>query len=275
MVCAVLVHCLGLSLKAVINGTFAKLIYKKDGEKFYSIVQSEKPLTVIPFRSVPARGKGSVVVCSTMYGHPAKFNHWLKYQETLSIDSVHLNSDSTFLENSSGMYPFLDESLNNGFVNVEVWKNIAGNQRMYYYGQVTKYQDCIYRNINLFDYVLIYDYDDYFNPVIPNRKDIHYYTDKFFSKSSTGTVHIPWQQMKCRPIEEKCQTLQDGNLTSILSGYNSSMRSERKCAHRLNSVAFLAIHSSQVLLPSFTRIRSSDKLAYVAHNCYNNTLCTS
>ena len=35
------------------------------------------------------RGKGSVVVCSTMFDHPPKFNEWLKYQKAIGADMVH------------------------------------------------------------------------------------------------------------------------------------------------------------------------------------------
>ena len=271
--CVVVVECRGLPLESVVNGTFAKLIYKKSGEEFYSCVATEKPLFLRTSIFTPVRGKSSVVVCTTMYGHPPMFNYWLMYQQTLGLDGVHINADSTFSYNSTTLYPFLKESLNNGFVQIETWNNIVGNHRMYYYGQMTKYQDCIFRHMNVFEYVLLYDYDDYFNPVIP-QKNIHFYMNEFFSKSNTGTVLMPWRQMNCRPTEEKCKTLIDGNLTSILSGYSITKRPEAKCAHRLNAVMFVSIHSSKKRLPGYTSIRSSDKLAYVAHNRYSNKLCT-
>ncbi len=272
--CAILVECKGLPPKSLVNGSYPKLIYKRYEDRYHSFVESEMPLILKIFQSIPEKGKGSAVVCTTMYGHPVKFNHWLKYQNLIGVDKVHLNTDQTFLDNSSVLYPYLNESLNTGFLQVEVWNNTL-DKRVYYYGQVTKYQDCIFRHINIFDYVLIYDYDDYFNPMISDQKDIHFYLKQFFSKSNTGSVLMPWRQMNCRPTEEKCKTLQDGNLTSILSGPGSTERSSAKCAHRVNALMFIMVHSYQKLLSGYTSIMSSDKLAYVAHNRHNNKLCTT
>ena len=99
--------------------------------------------------------------------------------------------------------------------------------------------------MNHFEYLLVYDYDDYFNPMLLDHRDVHYYLNKFFAKSNIGTVHMPWHQMKCAPIE--CKTLQDGNLTSVLSGPQWYRRSEAKCAHRLKAAVFLHIHSIAIV----------------------------
>ncbi len=199
---------------------------------------------------------------------------WVRSHKPGYTHSCAAFADPAFMDNSTVLYHFLEESLSNGFAQVEAWNNVVGSKRMYYYGQITKYQDCIYRHINKFEYVLLLDYDDYFNPVIANQKNIHYYVDQYFSSSDVGTVMIPWRQMECRPREEKYKTLQDGNLTSILSGYNFSKRPESKCAHRVNAVLYTSIHNSQELLSGYRRIRSSDEIAYVAHNRHNMKLCT-
>ena len=170
------------------------------------------------------------------------------------------------MNNATQLYPFLNESLMKGFVDIEIWEDIVGN-KMYYYGQ-------IFSHMNHFEYLLVYDYDDYFNPMLPDHKDIHNYLNKFFAMSNIGTVHIPWHQMKCAPTEEKCKTLQDGNLTSVLSGPDWYLRPEAKCAHRLKAVLFLSVHSSQVLLSGYLRSTASDRLAYVAHNRYTNKHCS-
>ena len=177
------------------------------------------------------------------------------------------------MNNATQLYPFLNESLMNGFVDIEIWEDIVG-KRIYYYGQIVKYQDCIFRHMNHFVYLLVYDYDDYFNPMLPDRRDVHYYLNKFFAKHNIGTVHIPWHQMKCSPIEEKCKTLQDGNLTNVLGGPRWYRRSQAKCAHRSKAALFLSVHSSQVLLSGYFKSTASDKLAYVAHNRYSNKHCS-
>ena len=154
------------------------------------------------------------------------------------------------MNNVTQLYPFLNESLMKGFVDIEVWEDIVG-KRIYNHGKMVKYQGCIFRHMNRFEYLLVYDYDDYFNPMLPDRRDVHYYLNKFFAKSNIGTVHIPWHQMKCAPVEEKCKILQDGNLTSVLSGPHWYQRPDAKCAHRLKSALLLHSHSSQVLLSGY------------------------
>ena len=177
------------------------------------------------------------------------------------------------MNNATQLYPFLNESFMKGFMDIEIWEAIVGN-RMYYYRQIVKYQDCIFRHMNYFEYLLVYDYDDYFNPMLPDHKDVLYYLNKFFAMSNIGTVHIPWHQMKCAPIEEKCKTLQDGNLTSVLNGPDWYLCPEAKCAHRLKAVLFLSVHSSPVLLSGYLTSTASDRLAYVAHNRYTNKHCS-
>ena len=271
--CTLVIECLGLPSKSIVNGSVPKLIYKKSGEDYYSFVASEKPLILRSVTSTPARGKGSVVVCTTMFGHPENFNHWLKYQKTIGVDSVHLNTDPTFFDNATVLYPFLKESLNNGFVSIEVWNDVV-NKRVFYYEQVTKYQDCVFRHINIFEYMFIYDCDDYFNPLVSSEKNVHYYLDQYFSSSNVGTVYIQWWTMECKPVEEKLKTLQDGNLTSILSGYRYSKRTEAKCAHRVDALKFVLVHDPQSSLFGYTSIRGKDALAYVAHNRYDTKQCS-
>ncbi len=90
--CAILVECMGLPLESVTNGSFAKLVYKNEGDDYYSLVETEKPLIfeIADLESVPVRGSGLVVACTTLYGHPKQFNNWLKYQKTIGVDFVHI-----------------------------------------------------------------------------------------------------------------------------------------------------------------------------------------
>lgn len=124
--------------------------------------------------SLPSRGKGSIVVCATLYGHPPRFDEWLKYQKTLGVDMVHLSVETSFYHE---IYPSLKEFLDSGFVKIEIWKDIVG-ERLFYHGQ--NYQDCIFRHMGI---GLLCDYDDFFIPLVPTHKDIHYYLDKFFWQS--------------------------------------------------------------------------------------------
>ena len=273
---ALAIQCIGLPQDAIFNGSVAKLIYKKGGDSFYSRVVSEKPLFLHEGShnpSKPTKGRGSIVMCTTIYGDPDKFDQWLIYNKYLGVEQIHFNSDMSFAESSVRKYPFYNESLRTGFVHVEAWTDIAG-KRNFYRSQILKYHDCLYRHIGVFEYGLFLDFDDFFNPTVAKKRDIHDFFSKFFHSDNVGSVYLPWRQMKCGPIKSQVNNAPHGNLTSILTGPGSSLRSEKKCAHRLNAVLFVAIHNVEKLLPGYRLINYKEKSVYVAHNRYTNKDCS-
>ena len=273
---ALAIQCIGLPQDAIFNGSVAKLIYKKGGDSLYSRVVSEKPLFLHEGShnpSKPTKGRGSIVMCTTIFGDPDKFDQWLIYNKYLGVDRIHFNSDMSFAESSVRKYPFYNESLRTGFVHVEAWTDIAG-KRNFYRSQILKYHDCLYRHVGVFEYGLFLDYDDFFNPTVAKKRDIHDFFSKFFHSDNVGSVYLPWRQMKCGPIKSQVNNAPHGNLTSILTGPGSSLRSEKKCAHRLNAVLFVAIHNVEKLLPGYRLINYKEKSVYVAHNRYTNKDCS-
>ena len=145
--------------------------------------------------------------------------------------------------------------------------------RNFYHSQVLV--ACIATYTCLSSYGLFLDYDDYFNLVLPNQANIHYYLSKFFSKSNIGSVCMKWREMGCKPIESRVKDEIHGNLTSALSGFKLRWRSEKKCVHRLNATLLFAVHNVIKMLPTYHRSFTDGHLAYVAHNRYNNKLCNN
>jgi hypothetical protein len=262
------IQCAGLPQHAIFNGSIAKVIYKKKRDNYYSRVESEKPLFLHVRSHNPIPKKG-IVMCTTMYSHPDTFDQWLKYAKYIGVDRVHVNAHRSFANMSVQFYPYFNESLNAGFVQMDVWLDIVG-RRNFYHSQVLKYQDCLYRHIGVFKYGLFLDYDDFFNPMIANRTDIHYYLSKFFPSGTIGSVYIPWRQMKCAPRKKDAP---NGNLTSILTGYESKVRVEKKCIHRLNAVQFVVVHHTLKLLEGYIYSYHTFGSAYVAHNRHTNKNC--
>ena len=264
--CVVIVLCQGLPLHSIRNHSIVGIIYKKKNDACYSRVRTERPMNMLNSKgsSQFTRGKGSVVVCTTMFGHPPRFNEWLKYQKAIGADMVHLNVYRTFSENATVIYPYVEEAINSGFLVMDVWKDILG-KRSLYGGEFLKYQDCAFRYVGVFEYGVFCDYDDFFTPLIPEHKDIHYYVRKLFSSNNVGTVRVPWQEYRCKPIEEIYKKLPDGNLTKSLSGYDSFRRVQAKAIHRLFALEMVGIHKSHELLPGFSNTLSDSKLAYFAH----------
>lgn len=272
---ALVIQCKGLPQDAIFNGSIAKLIYRKKDEDFYSRVGSDKPLFLHNFgrsSSTPAKGKGSIVVCTTMFDHPKHFDQWLMYQRHLGVEGVHINAHASFSDKASFVYPYYNKSLSNGFAWTETWSDVLGF-RAFYFSQKLKYLDCLYRHIGVFEYGIFYDCDDFFNPVIPQQSKIHHYLSPL-KNASICSICFSWWEMKCGPIEEKIKDLQHGNITDILSGYDSKRKQEHKCAHHLDKVFFIEEHQSTYSLKHtdsrFLRTRSP---AYVAHNRQNTKIC--
>ena len=275
-----LIKCFGLPRNCIINNTIVRIIYKRNDEDFYSRVKVEMPLYLAkhknknPFKSDRRfdRGKGSVVVCSALFGHPPMFDQWLKYQQTLKVDMVHLNVDSSFYDNATH-YPFLKEALETGFVQMHVWSDIVG-KRIFYKSQLVKWHDCLYRYIGVFEFAFFIDMDDFLVPALPEHRDIHYYLNKYFADKHVGGLYFSWQQMQCKPVPEKVKTLPDGNLTSILSGSKAYWRTESKCAYRLNGVVLIMVHQAQISMPGYKIIRPDKNEMYVAHLRKSENLCS-
>ena len=272
---AVIIECIGIAKEAVFNGSIAKLIYRMEEESYYSRVESLHPM-FLPLvgsdPSVPTAGKGSVVVCTTMYGTPEKFDQWVEYHHYLRADRVHVQAHTSFSDTASEIYPFFKESLHNGFVRMDVWNPLLYN-RSTFHNQMLKYQDCIYRHMGIFEYALLYDYDDFFNPIVPGETDIHFYFSKFFSSKATGSVCLPWHQMKCGTIATLVKDVPHGNLTSILGSSESTRRGEKKCAHRVRAPLMVSIHRPWTLISDYKRVDPRRDLAYVAHNRFDIKPC--
>ena len=271
-----MVWCSSLPIESIVNNSAVQLIYKKSDEDFYSRVEVEMPLYLANHTDKDPltfdRGKGSVVVCSALYGHPPMFDQWLKYQQTLKVDMVHLNVDTSFYDNATQVYPFLKESLETGFVQMHVWSDIVG-KRIFYKSQLVKWHDCLYRYIGVFEFAFFIDMDDFLVPALPEHRDVHYYLNKYFADKHVSGLYFSWQQMQCKPVPEKIKTLPDGNLTRILSGSKAYWRINAKCAYRLNGVLLLMVHQAQISMPGYKTIRPDQQEMYVAHLRKSEKLC--
>ena len=269
---ALAIECKGLPQKAIFNGSTINIIYKKKGDNYYSRVKSEKPLVLRHVESLPTNGRGSIFTCSTMWGHPEKFDQWLMYQNYLGIELVHLDVQGSFLENVTSVYPYYSESVRTGFTRIDIWSDALG-ERSPYYSQKLKYLDCIYRYKGVFDYGLFCDTDDFFNPMLSHQKDIHDYLPSLFPNSSYSSSCMSWRNMLCKPIQNLVKDVPHGNLTSILGGYKIRQRVPRKCIHRMNAILFVEQHAATKVLKGYRTFYPSAKIAYVAHNRYNATVC--
>lgn len=113
------------------------------------------------------------------------------------------------------------------------------------------------------------DSSSFFNPVLEEQKDAHYYLSKFFSSDEVGTVCMQWRQMRCGPIEKLVMDVPHGNLTSILGSDNYKLRKQKKCAHRLSAPGIVSVHRIQSFIGDYRTIDCEPEIAYVAHNRFS------
>lgn len=257
-----MVYCFGLRVNSVSTKDVVKIIYRAQKGGGYRSVDTEHQLRFLNNAS-HTKQSNSVLVCTTMYGHPVRFEEWLRYQKTIGVDKVHVGVQLSFV---TGMeqYPFLTESIANGFVEVEIWKQYLGVDEIFYYSQSLIYQDCVMRYQSSFEYAVMVDYDDFFVPVVSNKRDIHYYTSHFFEEH-IASIRLPWIELPC--TVRNYSFLVDGNVTQTYSEQDFRIkRKEHKSIHRLSAVEIVSIHQASKIIPGYVEIQVEGvHVAYFSH----------
>ena len=258
------IQCIEFPEQAIRHGSTVRIISKLSNDSCYHRVATEKPLVLMGDSTRPTQGRGSVVVCSTLFGRPPYVNEWLRYQKFMGVDKVHLNVEASFAENATTLYPELRDGLNSGFVEMEVWKNYVGD-RMYYYAQIVKYQDCLMRYAGFYEYAFLHDSDDFFNPMIPG-KDIHHHLKLVFNSAKLSSVRFRWRKFECRPVASVYKNLPDGNITrSLGANTTTSWIDNYKSVYRLASAGLVAVHGEYKLLSGHRWVIADPSVAYMAH----------
>ena len=237
-----IVECYGLPHSAIFNGSIAYVVYKEQKTKALVRVQVEHPLVFnnMDNNPTPLRGNNSIVQCTCLFDHPPRFNEWLTYQKTLCFDRVHLNVDKSFADNTTNIYPFLTEGLKSGFVVMEVWSKTIDT--IFYHSQSVKIEDCVMRYRGVFNYAVILDYDDFFTPLIPKQKDIHYYIKEMFPDNSIGSAELQWVDLRGVLDLGAFSQLKDGNVTKTLKSIRSTKRPVGKCAYKISAILMTSVH---------------------------------
>ena len=257
--CTTFIQCTGFPKEAIRNGSTVSIIYKRPKDSCYSQVATEKPLVLLNSNKFT---RNTIVICGAFYGDPPFTNEWLKYQKTLGVDKVHLNVEKSFSDNAIARYPFLEEALNSSFVEMEVWESYVGN-KIYYFSQVTKIQDCVMRYGGIFEFALVCDTDDFFLPMT-SQKNIHYYTNKLFSDPKVASVRLPWKAYWCKRVAYEPPP--GGNMTQTdLVNCPGKWTSNFKSIHRINAIKTIAVHTAVSLQPGYRSVTGDKKLAYVVH----------
>ena len=166
---------------AVHKNSMVSLIYQYKG--IYYKVAVEKAV-VIP-AEVQVAQNNSVMVCSTGYGTPRFLDHWLLYQTTIGVTSIHLNVHVSFIQNVNKS-SVLKRYIQSGYVKMIVWEEYLNESQVFLYSQSLKYQDCMLRYHHAYKYIMIIDFDEFFIPLDIN-KEVSFYADYLLEGSFVGS----------------------------------------------------------------------------------------
>ena len=262
-----------------LNNSKVSIVYKDPkNESLFISVESEHNLLVPKERKSPT--SNSTMVCTTVFDTPPHFGAWIRYQKSLGVDMVHINAHESFLSSKSFNDTFFLESLKNGFIQLQVWKEHLPPGSLFYHSQALFYQDCLYRYLGVYDYCMCADTDDFL--VFRDKKvsDIHSLVRKVFvnkrilGKQLMNSVFLQWiryiEPSKGFDLPE--EKIKDGNLMRYISAKNGKNEGKfrTKSIYRLSVMAELGIHESKIFV-SETKYKWKffygvpEAVAFVAH----------
>ena len=174
------------------------------------------------------------------------------YQQTIGVRLIHLNVDGTFVQNVNRSET-LRRYLESGYVKMKVWTPYLNRSQIFLCSQSFTYQDCIYRYQNVYKYMMIIDFDEYFVPLGP-EKDFHSYAKRLFRRRNLGSVVLPsiWYYCKLKGLSSVTMP-KDGNITKFYdTSYSTSAGpQEGKSIHIVKFVQEASVHIAAYLLPTY------------------------
>ena len=195
--------------------------------------------------------------------------HWLQYQKAIGVDHVHMIAEDTFVSAGGMDNSYIQDAVKENYLSIDFWPRWFNETEIYHSSQHLAYNDCLYRFMGTYDYVVFADSDDFFVPV-KTSKSIKTYLTKWCS-GKTATCNFKWKQFypDCGWNPESVGA--DGNLTAIIYYTNTTKRRESKCGHQTRALVDVGVHSAKVLMPNYRGIWVPSYEAYFAHLRKGNT----
>ena len=260
-----MVDCFNLPAK---NGSRAAILYKTSPNGIVIPAESERPL-LIPIPSIPEQDSEEstnsykIAACiAVVYGHPPFLKDWLHYQKVIGVDHVHMITENSFVEHGGLRQQYIIDTVAEGFLSVDVWvTRLRNNVEIQYHSQMLAYHDCIYRFQGVYDYMLFADQDDFFIPLVPGQKTLHYYIDNWCYKGSCLFKWIEYYP----DCGMKPESRADGNITMLLTSSVHKAVPFDKCLHRLSTTIEIGIHDPREMIAGHEAVSVPSQVAYVAH----------
>ena len=239
----------------------------KDINQIISI-KPEVALFVPNYQSVN-KERSSVMVCITAYGTPPCFMDWLHYQKTLGVDLVYISAQESFVNSAVYSDTFFQESLNNGFVQMNVWKEYLSKKEVFYHSQLLYYHDCLYRFQGVYDYAIIVDTDEFY--VADNgtlNRDINQHLDDVFAwRPKIGALRVDQVTYHAPPdgFNRSNTEISDNGILPKYAVRTSRKTTNFKSVSKLSATIELSVHTVVGLMPGFKEYAIPRHVAHVAH----------
>ena len=241
------------------NGSRVELVYKDPLSHKYIRAETEYPLHIPQSTRVETPRTPSVIVCATVFGTPPYFKQWIRYQKKIGVDMVYLNAQESFVEDPAFNDSFLQESIHDGFVTIQVWKEYLGN-KVFYHNQAMYYNNCLYKYQGVYDYAMMLDSDDFFYSA-SRTSPVSEVVQELFKEEKVGSVKLEWRRYY-DPVPFGFELSDLDNFVNISGGmYLANVKS----IHKLLVGIEIRVHAIVEMMDS-CEVRDADSsVALVAH----------
>ena len=238
----------------------------KDGDPAYLIVDNFKVGSavmrrgevklqqnlVVPFRGNFSNSAPTVVTCiaTVCLGEispsaDGMLHNWLQYQKAIGVDHVHMIAEDTFISAGGMENSYIQDAVKENYLSIDFWPRWFNEAEIYHSSQHLAYNDCLYRFMGAYDYVVFADSDDFFVPV-KTSKCIKTYLKKWCN-GKTATCRF-----QCRQFYPDCgwnpeSVGADGNLTATMHYSKTTILAEykTKSGHQVYSHSWMREYIEQ------------------------------
>ena len=202
--------------------------------------------------------RGGVVVCAAMLPHYMPYvEDWIRYQNTVGVDHVHLTLESTFLNLGRFDRDFLQRAVEESYLSVDFWHQWLNETDICDHSLDLALYDCALRFQDSHSHVIFSDPRDFFiprNPSLPHMRD---YLSQW---CSTTHCQFKWRNWFYRRCEKPGSS---GNVTAVIPVTNFGSKSQKFTVYRLAQI--LPSDGQLFVLDSSNVASVPVESAYVAH----------
>ena len=272
----VVLECYDLVFKDGDHGFVWYKIDENDSEDLL-VTSSEEQIVLPAPRIKPLSGQHniSVLTCTKIDNKGVTYvSEFLRYQETIGIDHVHIMVLDTFIKDGGFQKlittdSYVKNAIRRNYVSIGIWREWYETRELYLHGKSLEQMDCYYRYRGTYDYVFPLDTDDFFNPLTPGLTNIKDYILKWCHGPGIGSCVLKWITY----YPEACglttkEIPEDGNITKYLKSHANRMNGNPKSIHLTNALIDCSFHDAkceECMIDGFRAVDIPVESAYIAH----------